>query len=136
MSPLRMDSNLLQPRTLRDSDLGLKKQLRKRRKYAIGIVTATGLILSFLIVASITVPVASSGLDGLDDCDTSSQSFFRKFFKLNMPVFRGMGFSEAKFLDVIIDLVLGQGGRALHGWVAYVLPVSSPLAVLVFMYTC
>lgn len=134
-SPLSKDYTFLQPRTLQASDFELEREFRTRRKYAIGTITAAGFILISLIVACMVLPVNNSIKisESYADCDFYSKSVFQTFVKINVSVFTGLEFSEAKILDVAIDLLFGQGGRALHGWVAWVqLTLLNQLANSIF----
>ena len=53
------------------------------------------------------------------DLTVSSGSKLEHAFMINLRSAQHLSFSEAKLIDVIWDLVIGQGGRLLMAWAAY-----------------
>lgn len=61
-------------------------------------------------------------LDGLS-CDlisTQNSSRMQSAFQINLRGAAHLSFAEAKFIDLVFDLVVGQGGRLLLGTISYV----------------
>ena len=40
-------------------------------------------------------------------------------FQITLPALRNLSFAQAKLVDLAWDIVIGQGGRLLHGWALY-----------------
>jgi len=51
-------------------------------------------------------------------CDSDYGNTFQSYVAIDIYIFTSLRFATAKAIDVTIDLVLGQGGRVLHGWFA------------------
>jgi len=64
--------------------------------------------------------LGSGGVGFWDDsatCDRPPAGSFQSFVTLDWYLIKGLSFSTAKTIDVVLDLVLGQGGRVLHSWI-------------------
>lgn len=53
------------------------------------------------------------------DLTTPSDSKVEKAFEINLRSAQQLSFAEAKLVDVLWDLFVGQGGRLLMAWAAY-----------------
>lgn len=54
------------------------------------------------------------------DLETAKASAFEKIFTIDLRSQLHLSFATAKFIDVVWDLVVGQGGRLLLAWISYV----------------
>lgn len=106
----------------------LAKSLTRRRiKRLITVVVITILFLivcfAFLFfIAGAGVPSGEGVTIGNDDtCDleTLNGSSVQSAFTINFRTPSRLTFAEAKTIDVIWDLVVGQGGRFFLGWISY-----------------
>jgi hypothetical protein len=52
--------------------------------------------------------------DGL--CEYQTATSLERQFLIDVHVGTGLSFAQAKFVDLAWDVVVGQGGRFLHGW--------------------
>jgi hypothetical protein len=115
----------LPPRTLTLSTSATRRHLRLRLLKAIGL-----LLISYGIVAGCYTALVGPGGMGyaayfhgslLDDrCDIDTESGIQSAVSINIWVARGLRFYSAKLIDITWNLVVGQGGRALFGWISYV----------------
>lgn len=96
------------------------------------------LVVELLVVVAILI----SGIKGLamlpnmgifsvppmsQDCGGYSVPSVERNFYINLQIVRNLTFTRAKLLDLTWDTVVGQGGKALHGWILYRV-VASQLA--------
>ena len=107
------------------------KALPPRRSLVPFAVTAIGaffLIISMILLLhylpDLLPDTESTDLDpgkGGVSCDltTSNGSKVEHAFMINLRSGQHLSFSEAKMIDVVWDLVIGQGGRLLMAWAAY-----------------
>ena len=51
--------------------------------------------------------------------DPASMSAAERGFQINIQVFRGLSFAQAKIVDLVWDIGVAHGGRLLHGWLLY-----------------
>ena len=67
-------------------------------------------------ISGYTVP--RSGIS----CDLVSKnaSLFEKIFVIDLRSQSQLSFAQAKLIDVVWDLLIGQGGRLLLGWISYI----------------
>jgi hypothetical protein len=108
----------LPPRTLHADDRQLHRRWRRRGGWAI----ATFVFMICLTAYLTLLPTGAGGKGGpinYSQCDNPPANSFQGFVAINFYLFTGLGFATAKTIDVIVDLIVGQGGRALHAWIAY-----------------
>jgi len=77
-----------------------------------------------LIIPAITQVVAvsenSSGYSEASGCNAGqSVPKMESAFQITIPILRNLSFAQAKLIDLAWDIVIGHGGRLLHGWVLY-----------------
>jgi len=54
------------------------------------------------------------------ECDNhASMSKVEAQFDIDLVVVEGLSFTQAKLIDLVWDIVVGHGGRFLHGWIFY-----------------
>ena len=116
---------------------------RPRRQFSLSLVSPA-LITAFSLAALSTllvqigrlIPPTSDYIDGttFDDhfgyrilsgpisCDlvSTNASAFEQAFRIDLRSSSQLSFATAKFIDVIWDLIIGQGGRLLLAWISYI----------------
>lgn len=105
----------LPPRALPHSDSELRKRLRKRKTIAISLFVITVLLMGYVIMlgTGFTAPIGYPGT--YTPCDNQDLvGGLQSLVAIDIWFVRGLAFSAAKSIDVTLDLVVGQGGRALH----------------------
>ena len=114
-SSLRLPAKALPPR-------------RSLLPFAVTAVGAFGLIIGMILLLHYLpdlLPDTKSYLSGPNkdgvSCDltTSNGSKVELAFMINLRSSQQLSFSEAKMIDVVWDLFIGQGGRLLMAWAAY-----------------
>ncbi|KAL8966473.1 MAG: hypothetical protein Q9197_005957 [Variospora fuerteventurae] len=133
----RTESQLLPASSESDDDLVKPtsrlppKPLPGRRKYRPFIVV-TLMVLSTIIplailISKIPVMMPQSDWNGLEltgtSCDlmnTQNSSRLQSAFQINLRGAAELSFGQAKFIDLVFDLLVGQGGRLLLAAVAYI----------------
>lgn len=119
---------------------------RRHRDVALSFITPTSIGAFFLVALSVLLSQISRLLpdiqphsDGtitlspkaypieqlqasLISCDliSATASAFEKAFTIDLRSQLHLSFATAKFIDVVWDLVIGQGGRLLLAWVSYI----------------
>jgi len=53
------------------------------------------------------------------DCNIHPDTGVERSFVINIQVFDNLSFTKAKMIDLAWDLMVGHGGRLLHGWAFY-----------------
>ncbi|TGJ84632.1 hypothetical protein E0Z10_g4134 [Xylaria hypoxylon] len=108
---------------------GLKRyttrQLRKRHNEP-WIVFSILAIISTIVAGSLLGNGGSSDNNG---CIDSGDSGPEQLFRINLVILERLSFPKAKFIDLLWDTAIGQGGRFIHGLIAYQL-VSRALTLL------
>ncbi|KAH6960010.1 hypothetical protein BKA56DRAFT_600191 [Ilyonectria sp. MPI-CAGE-AT-0026] len=101
------------------------KQLttRGRRRDIIlhSLVAAGACVVSILAIMYGVLVYGGSGRDlGFEDlCESEMASDIEKAFIIDIRIARGLNFAQAKLIDLLWDIIIGQGGRALHAWILY-----------------
>ncbi|KAI1359466.1 hypothetical protein F5Y08DRAFT_319586 [Xylaria arbuscula] len=81
--------------------------------------------LVFSILAIVGTILAASlfeagGSSSQTDCNIDSNaSETEQLFRINLVLLQGLSFARAKFIDLLWDTVIGQGGRFVHGLVLH-----------------
>ncbi|KAL8697784.1 MAG: hypothetical protein Q9201_006931 [Fulgogasparrea decipioides] len=107
------------------------KPLPGRRKYRPFVVATLITVITILPLALLTkyinylLPDPSwigLRLDGVscDLVDTKNSSRMQSAFQINLRGTAHLSFAQAKFIDLLFDLVVGQGGRLLLAAVSYI----------------
>lgn len=125
-----------------------KRLAGTRFKRSIVLVVIINLVL--VIAFSLAIFFVGTGIPWIglvniandDSCDleTASGSSIQSAFTINIRRQTHLSFPEAKAVDVIWDLCIGQGGRFLLGWISYkvfmdgLLPVMEKYAVSYALY--
>ena len=106
----------LPPRVLQLTDI----QLRERRKWSGRITIVVFLLMGFLLFYYFLVCLGSGGVRLKDvwPCMTRPPGRFQRVLEVNVYHVTGLNFTRAKMVDIVFNLIAGQGGRALHGWIA------------------
>ncbi|KAH7157325.1 hypothetical protein B0J13DRAFT_541522 [Dactylonectria estremocensis] len=110
------------------------KQLctRGRRRDIIlhSLVGAGACVISILVVIYGVLLYGGSDRDlGFEDmCESELASDIEKAFIIDIRIARGLNFAQAKLIDLLCDIIIGQGGRALHAWVLYRFVVPDTLS--------
>ena len=105
----------LPPRALQLTDIQLQKKWEKSGCLAIFVfISALSCVLYYLMLCL--------GWGGVKQkvgtrCG-APVSRLQNALEINVSLFSGLSFTTAKTVDIISNLVVGQGGRALHGWIA------------------
>ena len=133
-SPTESDDGIEKPTTRLPP-----KPLPGRRKFRPFVIATAAAVLS---VVSLAVLISSIGammpylgrssyhaLDlggpSCDLIDTKNSSRMESAFQINLRGAAQLSFAEAKFVDLVFDLVVGQGGRLLLGAISYIVFVDA-----------
>ncbi|KAG9232822.1 hypothetical protein BJ875DRAFT_513702 [Amylocarpus encephaloides] len=111
----------LHPRALQSSDSQLHRRSWKRRGWAIACyVCMLGLLLYFILLVMRMGGVSGASPSVISICSQDTgNSRYKEFVSISFLLVTDLPFSTAKSIDVAVDLILGQGGRALHAWLSY-----------------
>lgn len=118
---------------------------RRRRDFASSFITPTSIAVFFLVALSVLLSQISRLLPDMHphssntayfpealpmpqlkvspiSCDliSATASAFEKAFTIDLRSQLHLSFATAKFIDVVWDLVIGQGGRLLLAWISYI----------------
>ncbi|KAJ8126289.1 hypothetical protein O1611_g7349 [Lasiodiplodia mahajangana] len=104
------------------------RQLRKRHAEPWIVLSLLGIIGT--IVAGSQILNDCSSDSHSDVCNIGSDnSKTEQLFRINLVLLEGLSFAQAKFIDLLWDTAVGQGGRFIHGLVLHQL-VSRALTLL------
>ncbi|KAI0100073.1 hypothetical protein GGR51DRAFT_533748 [Nemania sp. FL0031] len=104
------------------------RQLRKRHTEPWLVFSLLAIVATLL--AAIQLRVGGSSDADSDDCNTGSDdSKTEQLFSISLVALRGLSFAQSKFIDLLWDTAVGQGGRFIHGLVLHQL-VSRALTLL------
>ncbi|KAI1753729.1 hypothetical protein F4782DRAFT_545518 [Xylaria castorea] len=91
------------------------RQLRRRHTEP-WLIFSLLAIVGTILVAGLLIHSDPSFKDGCIDSDNSETEWL---FRINLVVFNGLSFAEAKFIDLLWNTVVGQGGRFIHGLILH-----------------
>ncbi|KAI1172379.1 hypothetical protein F4777DRAFT_601631 [Nemania sp. FL0916] len=114
--------NILPPTSLKPYTT---KQLRKRHVEPWLVFSILGVTATIVI----TRLQMSSSASPQDSCIDSGSSRLEQLFRINAVGVKGLTFAQAKFLDLLWDTAIGQGGKFIHGLILYHL-VSRSITLL------
>ncbi|KAL9576328.1 MAG: hypothetical protein Q9212_007194 [Teloschistes hypoglaucus] len=108
------------------------KPLRGRRRYRpfifATLIAVTAIVPLAILIKCIPGMLPRVNWEGLqlhgiscDLVDTKNTSRMQSAFIINLRGAAQLSFAEAKFIDLIFDLILGQGGRLLLGALSYII---------------
>lgn len=111
------------------------KQLKTWGRWAdfrrhLGVAVLASSVMIGMLVYSTIAFAATSRIqsDFTDDlCDKEAASKSEQRFVIDIRFGGGYSFAQAKLIDVAWDLLVGQGGRFLHGWILCHYVVSDAL---------
>ncbi|KAH7009884.1 hypothetical protein EDB80DRAFT_415111 [Ilyonectria destructans] len=129
-------SDLSKSPSTRDAPIGElpAKQLTTRGRRSHIIVhslaaISAGLFSILVIVYGVKVyDGPSKDLSYEDQCEVDVASPVEKPFIINLRLARNLSFVQAKLVDLLWNVIVGQGGRALHAWILYRYVASDALA--------
>lgn len=133
----RTESQLLPASSDSDDDLVKPtsrlppKPLPGRRKYrpfiVVTLMALSTIIPLAILISKIPAMMPQSDWNGLElkgtSCDlmnTQNSSRLQSAFQINLRGAAELSFGQAKFIDLVFDLLVGQGGRLLLAAVAYI----------------
>ncbi|KAI4237653.1 MAG: hypothetical protein LQ352_007929 [Teloschistes flavicans] len=107
------------------------KRLPGRRQYRpfvfATLITVTAIVPLAVLIKCIPGMLPEVGWDGIqlhgiscDLVDTRNSSRLQSAFTINLRGAAHLSFAEAKFIDLIFDLIFGQGGRLVLGAISYI----------------
>ena len=128
LGTLAQSTRALPPRTLP----------RRRTKRAIAIVPSAvvvimvGHILALKYLGNAIPYISDVSFSNDDSCDleTPSGSRMQSAFTINLRCPSKLSFAEAKAIDVVWDLFVGQGGRLFLAWISYKVFMDGLLRVM------
>ncbi|KAL8870797.1 MAG: hypothetical protein Q9174_003241 [Haloplaca sp. 1 TL-2023] len=140
----RSESYALPPPT--ESDDGIEKSTTRlppkplpgRRKFRPFIIATSATVLSIVALAVLIRSIQNwmpdlgtysyrtlVGGPSCDLIDTKNSSRMESAFQINLRGAAHLSFAEAKFIDLVFDLIVGQGGRLLLGALSYIVFVDA-----------
>ncbi|KAL8686548.1 MAG: hypothetical protein Q9218_007026, partial [Villophora microphyllina] len=124
--PLELDDDLDKP-TSRLPPRPLPGRRQYRPFIVATLATVTGIVPLAVLVKCIPSMLPQFEWNGLkldgiscDLIDNKNSSRMQSAFQINLRGAAHLTFAEAKFVDLIFDLVVGQGGRLLLGAISYI----------------
>ncbi|KAL8956432.1 MAG: hypothetical protein Q9193_006051 [Seirophora villosa] len=125
-APSESDDDLLKPTSRLPP-----KPLPGRRKYwpfiLVTLIALSTIIPLAILISKIEGMLPETSWSGLDlrgtSCDlvnTKNSSRLQSAFQINLRGAAQLSFGEAKLIDLVFDLLVGQGGRLLLAAVAYI----------------
>ena len=94
------------------------------------LIICFSLAIFFVFTGKPWVGVVTVANDDSCDLETASGSSMQSAFTINIRPKAHLTFLEAKAIDVIWDLCIGQGGRFLLGWISYKVFMDGLLRVM------
>ncbi|KAF7556461.1 hypothetical protein G7Z17_g1465 [Cylindrodendrum hubeiense] len=84
------------------------------------VAVGTCLVSILAVMYGVKVYDGSSRDLGYEDkCETETASEIEKAFIIDIRIAKNFTFVQAKLIDLLWDVIIGQGGRALHAWILY-----------------
>lgn len=109
-------------------DLPLQPRLLARKSKWRKVTTRT--VVS-LVVCGAVVVLCMFGVDPVsfatyyrEECDEATTTGLESYFLINVRLNKRFTYTNARLVDLCWDIVIGQGGRFLHGWILYYYVIS------------